>query len=206
MPVSRISSSPAKLRQWLRAQGYSLVAGVDEAGRGALAGPLVAAAVILPANNLLPGIRDSKKFTSKQRDAWYETITHKARRWAVASVSAAEIDRVGIQQANVKALEDAAKALSLMPDCVVCDWYENPAWDGPWHAIIHGEMSHPAIAAASIIAKVTRDRIMIELHETYPEYDFAGHKGYGSACHLEALRVHGPCLIHRSSYAPCRKS
>ncbi len=206
MPASRIKAAPSELKRWLVARGYHLVAGTDEAGRGALAGPIVAAAVILPVNKALKGVKDSKKLTPAQRDTWYILIAEKAVALAVAAISPADIDRVGIQQANINALEQAVTALADQPDCVLADWYENPAFGLPWHGVANGEETHPSIAAASIIAKVSRDRIMIELAGTYPEYGFAGHKGYGSAGHLKALRTHGPSPVHRLSFAPCRES
>lgn len=204
MPATRIKARPDELRLFLKNAGFHLVAGTDEAGRGALAGPIVAAAVILNETNPLPGVKDSKKLTPKQRDSWYQSISEHAVAVGVAIVSAADIDRDGIQHANLAALEQSVAALAAEPDCVVADWYDNPQSSVPWHAVVNGEATHPAIAAASIIAKVTRDRIMIELHDEFPEYGFAGHKGYGSVIHLNALRVLGPCPVHRLSFAPCR--
>ncbi len=206
MPAARIKAAPAALRRWLVSEGYRLIAGTDEAGRGALAGPIVAAAVIMPANNKLKGVKDSKKLTPGQRDTWYLLIEQHALAVGLAEVSPSDIDRDGIQHANMTALEQAVAALTDRPDCVLADWYENPGFAVPWHGVVNGEESHPAIAAASIVAKVRRDRIMIELSEQYPEYGFAGHKGYGSAAHLQALRSHGPSPVHRLSFAPCRET
>lgn len=180
-----------------------MVAGVDEAGRGALAGPIVAAAVILNPRSKIIGVKDSKKLTALKRESLFDLISRNAASSAAGIVTAAEIDEIGIQAANLLALEIAVRNLTEEPDCVLADWYENDGFDVPWHAVKGGEAAHAAIAAASVIAKVTRDRIMIELHEEYPAYGFDGHKGYGSERHLKAIAAHGPCPIHRLSYEPC---
>lgn len=201
--MSRIDGSPDQLIQFLKQNSYVLVAGADEAGRGALAGPIVAAAVVLNIDYPIEGLKDSKKLTPKRRNSLFELIEEHSLCHAAGIVSASEIDRLGIQSANILAIETAALNLTTKPDCVLVDWYENHRFMIPWHGVRGGEAAHPAIAAASIIAKVTRDRIMVELSERYPEYGLDRHKGYGSAAHIEAIHVHGPSPIHRMSFAPC---
>ncbi len=187
----------------LRARGFLLVAGADEAGRGALAGPLVAAAVILHPKRRPEGLRDSKKLTAKRRSELYEVIAENSLAWSVSVVEPAEIDRLGIQKANMLALESAVLSLSRRPDYVAADWYKNDGFKLPWEGVRDGDSTVASIAASSIIAKVTRDRMMARLAEEYPGYGFEGHKGYGSAAHLAAISSLGPSPIHRLSYRPC---
>jgi ribonuclease HII len=188
----------------LRAQGFELVAGVDEAGAGPLAGPLVAAAVILRAGARLPGVNDSKQLTAPQREQWAGAIREQAVAWAVEAISAAEIDRIGPFQAAIVAMTRAVLALSPPPDFVLSDARRLPDIRLPQQAIVRGDAQHLAIAAASILAKTERDQCMRELDGVYPEYGFARHKGYGTSEHLEALLRHGPCPEHRRRYAPVR--
>jgi len=175
------------------------VAGVDEAGRGALAGPLVVAAVILP-----PGshpYRDSKKLTPRQRELLLDRLLGQALAWAVAAASAAEIDRLGVLKATHRAAYTALERLRLRPGAVITDYLflnlEQPILAPP-----RAESASPSVAAASILAKVVRDRHMIGLHCRYPQYNFASHKGYGTSEHLAALRRYGPCPVHRRRFSP----
>lgn len=201
--MSRIDGSSPRLTRFIKDNNYVLIAGTDEAGRGALAGPIVAAAVIINPKRKIAGVKDSKKLTPQKREHFYDLICEKSVCYAVGEISAAEIDSHGIQIANLMALEAAVRGLSAQPDCVLCDWYENDPFEIPWHGVKGGEDAHMAIAAASIIAKVTRDRIMVEMAGSYPEYGFDSHKGYGSETHLAALQNLGPSPIHRMSFEPC---
>jgi len=178
------------------------LAGADEAGRGPLAGPVVAAAVILPADDWIEGVGDSKKLTEKQREALYPLITAKALDWSVGIVDVDVIESENILNAARKAFQIAITGLKtpLEQLIMVTDQITGLDLPIPYTPIIKGDASVYSIAAASIIAKVTRDRIMIEYDSQYPEYGFAGHKGYGSARHREALRKYGPCPIHRMSF------
>lgn len=180
--------------------GITLVAGVDEAGRGPLAGPVVAGAVMLsgPVN----GVDDSKKLTSKKRDVLFDAIQSGDHAVGVGIVSASEIDAIGIQQANYRAMVEAAQALSPSPEFLLVDGFAIPGCSYAHKRIVKGDQRSQSIAAASIIAKVTRDRMMVTLDEEFPEYGFAKHKGYGTKAHLEAIAEFGPCPAHRKSFAP----
>ena len=183
-----------------------LVAGVDEAGRGPLAGPVVAAAVILDDLHPIKGLADSKKLTALRRERLYDEIRAKALCCSVAQASVEEIDRLNILQATLLAMRRAVEGLRLKPTKVLVDGNRLPVLDIVAEAIVQGDALVPAISAASILAKVTRDRWCAELHAQYPLYGFAGHKGYGTAEHMAALRDHGPCPEHRRSFAPVRES
>lgn len=183
--------------------GFGVIAGVDEAGRGACAGPLVAAAVVLA--EPIDGLNDSKKLTPTRRDALFDAICERAAAWAVVSIGPAECDALGLQAANLAALRRALARLSLAPDYALTDGFSVDGLGIPGLALWKGDQVSASIAAASIIAKVTRDRHMIGLHERYPHYDFAAHKGYATATHDAALREHGPCDEHRMTYANVRK-
>jgi ribonuclease HII len=185
--------------------GRRLVAGVDEAGRGPLAGPVVVAAVILPPDLRLPGINDSKKLSAAQREGLYEEIRTKALAVSMVSVSVEEIDRINIYQATVKGMYQAVAALSPLPEAVLTDAVPLRTLTMPHQALIRGDALSASIAAASIIAKVERDRMMTALDAEYPVYGFARHKGYCTPDHLAALHRHGPCCIHRRSFAPVRE-
>ncbi|EKX45680.1 hypothetical protein GUITHDRAFT_48118, partial [Guillardia theta CCMP2712] len=184
------------------------VAGVDEAGRGPLAGPVVAAAVILPAEEeeMLRGIKDSKKMTEEEREACYETLTQSKKVTIGVSVIEHEvIDEINILQATMLGMSSAVKQLEEPPDFVLVDGNRCPSdLSAPSQAIVKGDSKCMAIAAASIIAKVTRDRIMKEHHERWPVYDFAQHKGYGTSRHVAAISKHGPCPIHRKTFEPIK--
>jgi ribonuclease HII len=179
-----------------------LIAGVDEAGRGPLAGPVVAAAVILDDMNPIKGLNDSKKLSPKQREKLYDEIRAKALCCSVAQASVEEIDRLNILQATLLAMRRAVDGLRLKPHKVLVDGNRLPVLDVRAEAIVRGDATVPAISAASILAKVTRDRWCQELDQRYPQYGFAGHKGYGTAEHLAALRAHGACPEHRKTFAP----
>jgi ribonuclease HII len=179
-----------------------LIAGVDEAGRGPLAGPVLAAAVILNPNKPIEGLADSKLLSASQREKLFEEIRQHALAWSVARASTAEIDRLNILQASLLAMQRAIQRLSMLPQLILVDGNQCPAFAVPAQAIVKGDQTEPAISAASIIAKVVRDRLMRMLDKKYPDYGFAQHKGYPTSAHREALRLLGPCRIHRKSFAP----
>ncbi|MYZ53058.1 ribonuclease HII [Malikia spinosa] len=180
----------------------ALVAGVDEAGRGPLAGPGVAAAVILDERQPIAGLADSKKLSAARRDQLYDEIRAKALCCCVAQASVEEIDRLNILQATLLAMQRAVAGLRLKPGLVLVDGNRLPLLEMRAEAIVKGDAKVAAISAASILAKVTRDRGLELLDQHYPQYGFARHKGYGTAEHLQALRLHGPCPEHRRSFAP----
>ena len=184
----------------LRERGIQHIAGVDEAGRGPLAGPVIAAAVILPPDTLIPGLNDSKALSEKRREELFETIHNIALTIGTGKASPREIDKFNIRNATHHAMCEALAALSISPDRVLIDGNAIPGSPFPEQAVIGGDRKSLSIAAASVIAKVTRDHLMIDYHAQYPAYGFAGHKGYGSADHLAALQKHGPCPIHRRSF------
>ena len=182
-------------------QGYTLICGVDEAGRGPLAGPVCAAAVILPKDLEIPGLNDSKKLTEKKREALYDVITEKALAYGIAMVSEQEIDEINILQATFLAMKGAVEALSVKPDFVLIDGNREPdLGELPLKTIVKGDSRSANIAAASILAKVTRDRYMMAIDGEYPQYSFAVHKGYGTQKHYAALREFGPCPAHRRTF------
>ena len=186
-------------------RGCGLLVGVDEAGRGPLAGPVVAAAVMLDDRAPIRGLRDSKQLTAMARERLFDEILAKALCCRIAQASVEEIDRLNILQATLLAMHRAVAGLRLRPHLVLVDGNRTPAVDMPVRAIVKGDMTVPCISAASILAKVHRDRLCAELHERHPEYGFAGHKGYPTPAHLAALRAHGPCPEHRRSFAPVRE-
>ncbi|MDH3872047.1 MAG: ribonuclease HII [Gammaproteobacteria bacterium] len=181
------------------------VAGVDEAGRGPLAGPVVAGAVILDPDNPVSGLRDSKRLTAARREALYDEIRDKALAWAVGRADVEEIDRINILQASLLAMQRAVTALQPAAEYALIDGNRCPDLPCPAQAIVRGDNRVAAISAASIMAKVTRDREMIELDAHYPGYGLAQHKGYPSKAHMEALQRLGVLPVHRRSYAPVRK-
>ncbi len=183
-----------------RRKGFCRVCGIDEAGRGPLAGPVVAAAVILPKSVRLPGINDSKKLSPDQREAFFEKINARALAVGIGLVSNTEIDRINILQATFLAMRQAVEQLAVAPDFLLIDGpYKLPLLIDQ-KGIPHGDALSVSIAAASIIAKVHRDRLMCRLHEEFPLYGFDSHKGYGTARHYEALRNFGPCSVHRVTF------
>lgn len=179
-----------------------LIAGVDEAGRGPLAGPVVAAAVILDELNPIKGLADSKKLTALRREALYDEIQAKALCCSIALATVEEIDRLNILQATMLAMKRAVEGLRLRPHKVLVDGNRLPSLNILAEAIVKGDALVPAISAASILAKVYRDRWCAQYHLEYPQYGFATHKGYGTAAHLAALKEHGACPEHRKSFAP----
>ena len=183
-----------------------LMAGVDEAGRGPLAGPVVAAAVILDDLNPIAGLNDSKKLTAKRREKLFDEIKAKALCFSIAQASVREIDEINILQATMLAMKRAVEGLRLKPVKVLVDGNRLPAIDIRAEAIVQGDALVPAISAASILAKVHRDRLCEEMHARYPQYGFDQHKGYGTALHLAALQAHGPADCHRLTFAPVARS
>lgn len=182
-----------------------LICGVDEAGRGPLAGPVSAAAVILDENNPIAGLADSKKLSEKQRNRLAPVIRERALAWAVAYAEVGEIDRLNILQATLLAMRRAVLALPVQPQQVLVDGLHCPHTGIFSQAIVKGDSKVAAISAASILAKTARDELMLRLHEQYPHYGFADHKGYPTAAHLAALREHGISNVHRRSFKPVRE-
>ena len=182
------------------AGGFDLICGVDEAGRGPLAGPVCAAAVILPRGLVIPGLNDSKKLTDKRRRELFDIIVAEAEAYGIAFASEQEIDEINILQATFLAMERAVSQLSVKPDLALVDGNRAPKLPIPVKTVVKGDSLSANIAAASILAKVTRDRFLEELDETYPAYGFAVHKGYGTKRHYEALRENGPCPVHRMTF------
>lgn len=182
------------------AEGYQAVCGVDEAGRGPLAGPVCAAAVILPAGLVIDGLNDSKKLTDKKRRELFDVITQNTVSYGIAMASEREIDEINILQATFLAMQRAIDKLDVRPDLALIDGNRAKNFGLPVRTIVKGDSLSASIAAASILAKVTRDRLMEELDEAYPQYGFAVHKGYGTKRHYEALREYGPCPIHRRTF------
>lgn len=190
-----------KYENKLHKDGLKYIAGIDEAGRGPLAGPVVVACVIMPENSFIEGVNDSKKVSEKKREKLYEEITNEAIAWSVGIIDQTEIDEINILNATKKALTMAIQNLEVKPERILVDALEHIDTCGiPYTSIIKGDAKNYSIAAASIIAKVTRDRIMYEWDEIYPDYGFAAHKGYGTAKHIQAIRENGICMLHRKSF------
>ncbi|MBX3709762.1 MAG: ribonuclease HII [Gammaproteobacteria bacterium] len=179
-----------------------LIAGVDEAGRGPLAGPVIAAAVILDPARPIEGLADSKQLSEKQRERLFQEIRHRALAWSAARATVIEIDRINILQASLLAMQRAVQRLLVAPSIALIDGNKCPVLSCPSQAIVKGDELEPAISAASIVAKVLRDRIMLMLDKKYPCYGFAKHKGYPTAMHVKALQCHGSSRVHRRSFAP----
>jgi len=190
------------LENALRRVGFVHVAGVDEVGRGCLAGPVVAAAVILHPGRHIPGVCDSKAVQAPERERLYERIVAHAVTWAVAEADPAEIDRINIHQASLRAMQRAILALAPLPDIVLVDAFRVPDLPMAQRGVPHGDRRCSAIAAASIVAKVTRDRQMLDLHQRDPRYGFDRHKGYATADHLDAVARFGYSEVHRRSFRP----
>ncbi len=182
-----------------------LIAGVDEAGRGPLAGPVVAAAVILNPEKPILGLADSKTLTEKKRELLFDEICEKALAFSIARAEVNEIDEINILQATLSAMKRAVENLKIAPQKVLIDGNQIPKMNYVCEAIIKGDQKIQAISAASILAKVTRDRLLLQFEKDYPGYGFAKHKGYGTKVHMEALKKLGPCAIHRISFAPVRE-
>lgn len=184
----------------IRAKGFTAVCGVDEAGRGPLAGPVVAAAVILPEGIELPGVNDSKKITEKKREGLFDFVKEHALAYGIGQASEQEIDEINILQATFLAMRRAFEKLTVAPDIALIDGNRAPGLSCRERTVVHGDALSASIAAASILAKVTRDRLMEEYDAQYPQYGFAVHKGYGTQRHYAALREFGACPIHRQSF------
>lgn len=182
------------------ADGYCTVCGVDEAGRGPLAGPIYAAAVILPQNFMIDGLNDSKKLSARKREFLYDKIIENALAFGIAFASETEIDQINILNATFLAMKRAVDALKMKPDLALIDGSSSPKLDSLTKTIIKGDSLSASIAAASILAKVTRDRFMTNLSYEYPQYGFEKHKGYGTKIHVEAIKKYGPSTIHRKSF------
>jgi len=197
-----IASDPWFFERSAREAGYTCIAGLDEAGRGPLAGPVVAAAVVLPDGLLIPGLTDSKQVSEKKRDKLFDIIREQAICYGIGIADERTIDDVNIYQATIIAMERSLEALHPEPDYLLLDAITLPRVPIPQKSLIRGDCRSHSIAAASILAKVTRDRMMLELHDQYPQYNFRKHKGYGTREHLEALRMHGPCDAHRKTFNP----
>ncbi|MBR3586356.1 MAG: ribonuclease HII [Oscillospiraceae bacterium] len=189
-----------EIERELHAEGIGLICGVDEAGRGPLAGPVCAAAVILPPETELPGLNDSKKLSEKKREQLFPEIQRIALAWSVAFASVEEIEERNILGATMLAMNRAIAGLSLTPDLALIDGNRNKEIEVPNRCVVHGDARCASIAAASILAKVSRDHLMLELAREYPQYGFEKHKGYGTKAHYAALREYGPCPAHRPSF------
>lgn len=190
-----------KMEQDLYKKGFSTIAGIDEAGRGPLAGPVVVACVILPKDSKIEGVNDSKKVSEKKREKLYDQITKEAISWSVGIIDQKRIDEINILNATKEGLTKSIEQLTVKPDLILVDALTHINTCGiPYEAVIKGDAKCYSIAAASIIAKVTRDRIMKEWDEIYPAYGFAKHKGYGTAAHIAAIKEYGLCPIHRRTF------
>lgn len=181
-------------------QGYKSICGVDEAGRGPLAGPVCAAAVILKPNDIIEGVNDSKKLTEKKREMLYDIIKERAISYSIAFATVEEIEELNILNATMLAMKRAVEGLSVPADYAIIDGNKTPDLQIPCNYVIKGDAKSMSIASASILAKVTRDRLLVEYAEQYPEYQFEKHKGYGTKAHREALLEYGPCPVHRLSF------
>ena len=189
-----------EIEESCRAQGFGLICGVDEAGRGPLAGPVCAAAVILPHGLEIPGLTDSKKLSDKKRRELFPVIQQEAIAYGIGLASREEIDEINILQATFLAMERALAALSLRPELALIDGNREKDFGLPVKTVVKGDSLSMNIAAASVLAKVTRDDLMLELAKEYPQYGFEIHKGYGTRAHYDALREYGPCPIHRTTF------
>ncbi len=189
-----------ELEEELIKEGYSLVCGVDEAGRGPLCGPVAAAACILPTGLVLDGLNDSKKLSEKKRELLYDQICENAVAYAIVLGSVEEINETDILSTTLHAMRRAIDQLDPKPDFALIDGNITRGFTLPAKAVVHGDAISPSIAAASILAKVTRDRLCAELDAKYPQYGIAKHKGYGTKAHMDALREHGPCEIYRTKF------
>ncbi len=183
-----------------REKGFNIICGVDEAGRGPLAGPVYAAAVILPSDCVIEGLNDSKKLTEKKREALFDEIKEKALAYGIASADEKEIDEINILNATFLAMKRAINSLSVKPDLALIDGNQKPHTDIEEVTVIKGDAKSMSIAAASVLAKVSRDRFMLEMAEKYPQYEFARHKGYGTKLHYEKIAQYGVCDIHRRTF------
>ncbi len=207
-PVVRREHGLWAFERMLQRHGFPRVAGADEAGRGACAGPLVVAAVVLPPGRRgeVPGLADSKLLTARAREVAYDEVVARALAWSVVVVAPQEVDRIGLHVANVRAMRQAVVRLDPCPSYVLTDGFPIAGLPAPALAVWKGDRVAACVAAGSIVAKVTRDRLLVQLHERWPAYDFAQHKGYSTPEHMAALAEHGPCPEHRFSYVNVRSS
>ena len=207
-PVVRSENGLWALERVLQRSGFPHVAGADEAGRGACAGPLIVAACVLPTGRRgeVPGLADSKLLTPAAREAAYDQVRARALAWSVVVVPSTEVDAQGLHVMNVRAMRQAVARLDPCPSYVLTDGFAIGGMPAPALAVWKGDRVAACVAAASVLAKVTRDRLMVELHERWPAYDFARHKGYTTPEHTAALHEHGPCAEHRFSYVNVRAS
>lgn len=193
-------SAMCEIENERRKKGYKYIAGVDEAGRGPLAGPVYAAAVILPEGMLIEGINDSKKLSEKKREELFDVICEKASAYCIAEVSHTRIDEINILNATFEAMNKAVNGLNIRPDYVLIDGNRIKGMEIPHETVVKGDAKSISIAAASILAKVSRDRVMYEMAKQYPLYGFDKHKGYGTKAHCDAILKYGACEIHRRSF------
>lgn len=184
----------------LTEKGFNHICGVDEAGRGPLAGPVCAAAVILQPNDLIEGVNDSKKLTEKKRELLFEVIKERAVSWSIAFATVEEIEELNILNATMLAMKRAVEGLNIPADYAIIDGNKTPNLDIPCESIVKGDANSMSIAAASILAKVSRDRLLLDYAQQYPQYGFEKHKGYGTKLHREALKEYGACPVHRMSF------
>lgn len=200
MEVSAVDAQAYAYEDEARQAGFSAVCGIDEAGRGPLAGPVFAAAVILPAGLVIDGLDDSKRLSPQKREALFDVIRREAVAWGVGQADEREIDEINILQATFIAMRRAVAAMRVSPDCALVDGNRDPQLGIPTTLIVKGDSKSASVAAASILAKVSRDRLMLAYDKIYPEYAFAQHKGYPTRMHYERLENYGPCVIHRKSF------
>lgn len=198
LPQQRVD--PLEFERRLVEKGYRCIAGVDEAGRGCLAGPVVAASVILPQNLVIEGLKDSKQLTSRKRDEMYDRVCESALAWSWSAVDAREIDRINILQATLVAMRESVERLETQPDFILIDGRDTIRSTIPQKAISKGDVFSHSVAAASVIAKVTRDRMMCEHAKSYPDFSFHVHKGYGTKLHLDELAKSDPTPLHRMTF------
>jgi len=204
-PGCKSISVPRKLEVWLRKEGYSRIVGVDEAGRGPLAGPVVACACFLPTRSRIPGLTDSKLLSENQiKELYRKIVSYPGVECAVAVVGPDIIDRINILQATFRAMQEAVSKLDKAPDIAIVDGRLDPFLSCKSMQVVKADLYCRSVSAASIIAKYSRDQIMLELDERWPEYGFAHHKGYATAEHLRAIQKHGPSPVHRMSFAPLK--
>ena len=189
-----------EIERRVKAEGFSAICGIDEAGRGPLAGPVCAAAVILPFGCEIDGLNDSKKLTEKKREALFEVVQERALAYSIALVDHKTIDEINILEATFLAMRQAAEGLQIPADYALVDGNRSKGLSIPHECVVGGDAKSPSIAAASILAKVTRDRLMLDYAAQYPEYLFEKHKGYGTKAHYEAILAHGPSPIHRMTF------
>lgn len=204
LPISPPETNLRFFESVLYDNGFEFIAGVDEAGRGCLAGPVVAASVILPEGCSIPGLNDSKQLTSKERDCFYDIIVKEAVSWSVALASPKEIDETNILRASLEAMKRAILQLSNMPSFLLVDGQQSVDLSIPQKLLIKGDARSLSVAAASVIAKVSRDRLMVQYEKEYPNFSFSIHKGYGTTLHMDEIARHGPTPIHRMSFEPLK--